>query len=626
MFVTATPINLVHKNESSSYINDAMRFSMDNENIYGKVFFQYSWKSAFDNGYIVPFTTIHWEQINEVDIQKIKEISKLANSTKNQVYFVYLARWLIQCIHKYNMHYIIVYVSNQEKARLMCEILFKFNMIDTSIYISDQKDSEKKDNFEKFQKIDDKPKVIVSVGIFNEGIDIPMVDAVMFAEERSSETMICQNIGRCLRKYNGHYQKTVAYVLIPNIVHNMDIENIGPTPFSSKFKAIRGVIDKLNHSENITVKRIAKRKTDFTNPYLDETIEEANLLNDEVQHIYDDVVESNKTKVTIDDEQFEDIMDKCDDFFEFIKTTRTVGDKLANLKTSDIKKLIQDKNINKTIWGLGAFFKEHKIPFIPHIHFKDNEWISYAHIFEQTFLTYSQAEQFIHDNTHIIKAKTPIEWISFYDLQMTRAFENRFDDITTKEFVTTLSRIPRPVKTFYQGDGWERWSKFLGTQESTIVETQITSKNASATNGTDKNLTNMTNNDYNLTFDTNVFTTFDMYEIDLSDIKHYIDQRYIVDSDLEVRFKLNKQHKVSTCQINVHLRFPHHYQLVPIVIDYGGAIRYDPDISNPNKLFSKQMCDRSETTFIDNRDVLNLVNSIFAQVRDCFRQPSSRGS
>jgi predicted helicase len=61
--MTATPVKLLLKNKNSSFNNDETVYSMDNDIIYGKIIYEFSFYEGMygENPILVPFKTIHFQ-------------------------------------------------------------------------------------------------------------------------------------------------------------------------------------------------------------------------------------------------------------------------------------------------------------------------------------------------------------------------------------------------------------------------------------------------------------------------------------------------------------------------------------------------------------------------------------
>ena len=72
-------------------------------------------------------------------------------------------------------------------------------------------------------------KVIFSVDMFNEGLDIPSIDMVMFLRPTESPTVFLQQLGRGLRKY-----KDKKYLNVLDFIGNYKKADILPFLLSGK--------------------------------------------------------------------------------------------------------------------------------------------------------------------------------------------------------------------------------------------------------------------------------------------------------------------------------------------------------------------------------------------------------
>lgn len=183
LFVTATPL-----------INENKKFNMNDNEIYGKEFYNYSFSQGINDNIICNFNVINGK-CNDFDDMAI---------------------FLIENMIKYNLKKNITYLSSKENVEQFENYINKYcfiHNIDVNVFSmlctdSTKKRQDKENIFVSSRKI----SIILSVGIYNEGVDLPCVDSVLFAEPRSNKKTIIQNIGRCLRLYPG---KLMAYVLLP---------------------------------------------------------------------------------------------------------------------------------------------------------------------------------------------------------------------------------------------------------------------------------------------------------------------------------------------------------------------------------------------------------------------------
>ena len=72
-----------------------------------------------------------------------------------------------------------------------------------------------------------KRALMTNARCLTEGVDVPAIDCVMFADPKQSRIDIVQAAGRALRRYRG---KECGYIVVPLIVpENMDFEEFAET-------------------------------------------------------------------------------------------------------------------------------------------------------------------------------------------------------------------------------------------------------------------------------------------------------------------------------------------------------------------------------------------------------------
>ena len=85
------------------------------------------------------------------------------------------------------------------------------------------------------------PSLITNARCLTEGVDIPSIDAVLFADPKQSKIDIVQAAGRALRKFDG---KTLGYIIVPVV-----IEDGGSAQLRNAFNQIITVISALGMSD-----------------------------------------------------------------------------------------------------------------------------------------------------------------------------------------------------------------------------------------------------------------------------------------------------------------------------------------------------------------------------------------
>ena len=75
--------------------------------------------------------------------------------------------------------------------------------------------SQRKQLLDEFVNVD--KALLTNARCLTEGVDVPKIDCVLFADPRQSKIDIVQAMGRALRYYKG---KKYGYVLLPIVLYN----------------------------------------------------------------------------------------------------------------------------------------------------------------------------------------------------------------------------------------------------------------------------------------------------------------------------------------------------------------------------------------------------------------------
>lgn len=181
---------------------------MDGKNIYEiceyNVPFEISLKEAINKGILVPF---HYYGIyDETDYSHFHVVrGKYSESDLNKAYIKNKKRY--DLIYKYYKKYpskrALGFCCSRQHAEEMAKEFCKRGVKSVAVYSNaDGEFSEERDRaIEKLEKRE--IQVIFSVDMFNEGVDIPSLDMVLFLRPTESSTVFLQQLGRGLRTYKG---------------------------------------------------------------------------------------------------------------------------------------------------------------------------------------------------------------------------------------------------------------------------------------------------------------------------------------------------------------------------------------------------------------------------------------
>jgi predicted helicase len=273
------------------------------------------------------------------------------------------------------MKHILVYFSNTSDATFFYDCLQQLNKNDhikSFCYHTGISKKEREINISDFQRFEvGVHKIILSVDQLTEGANLVICDCVMFAEPKTAEAEIVQCIGRALRNHTDKttgYKKERAFVIIPTWLHKGENEH---ETFSSKYKTIREINDKMKSESNLMYKRnFVKNKQECG---VKITVSREN--NDVIKSlVVSDFIASSHT---------------ISDCF----TTQLHNNDIANITYKQFEELISKEKI-RTMKALGAFVKQNVLCKLPHQEFS-MDFISYSKFFEISILSYNEAVTFL---------------------------------------------------------------------------------------------------------------------------------------------------------------------------------------------------------------------------------------
>ena len=181
---------------------------MDGKNIYEicdyNVPYEIDLKESINKGMLVPF---HYYGIyDDTDYSKIHIVrGKFDEKELNETYIGNVRRHdlIYKTYCKYGSRRALGFCCSRAHAEEMAQEFCKRGVPSVAVY-SNADGEYSEDRKKAIQDLkDEKIKVIFSVDMFNEGVDIPSVDMVMFLRPTESPTVFLQQLGRGLRKNKG---------------------------------------------------------------------------------------------------------------------------------------------------------------------------------------------------------------------------------------------------------------------------------------------------------------------------------------------------------------------------------------------------------------------------------------
>ena len=269
LFMTATERMLRPKFKKIAEENDRVVFSMDDENIYGKLFHSYNFGNAINDKIISDYEIIvagiqehelkEWIINNkELEVLDVKEITL----TTAQILFSQII--LSKAMESYPINKVISFHNSVNNAKVFLGEIGKGN--DIKKLITKLNSSIKSDDIfidhingsmsagSRQEKLDEfkeaKYGLISNSRCLTEGVDVPIIDSIYFVDNKNSIIDIVQACGRALRKSIHTPNKTAFFIipiLIPDGSSSSDIVDMESFEMVySVLQALRDQDDRLN--------------------------------------------------------------------------------------------------------------------------------------------------------------------------------------------------------------------------------------------------------------------------------------------------------------------------------------------------------------------------------------------
>lgn len=405
-------------------------FSMDSGKDYGARFFQLSFKEAIKQriiaNYKVLTITVSDTRIRELieensilsldarDLDEAEAQSIAAGIALKRVYKKH------QINHAISFHRSIRAADRFREQQDALNRLRDTGPKTTNLHISSKKTAgQRSDLLREF--VEYRRALITNARCLTEGVDVPAIDCVMFADPKQSRVDIVQAAGRALRQYRG---KECGYIIVPLVVpEKMDFETFAET---TAFRRVAQTITALSTQDE----RIAD---EFR------AIENGRIAKGKIVEIEGDIPVGTKMKLG--------------DFAEAISTRVWESVGRANWISFDDARTFARRLGLKSASQWRDYCKSGEkppdVPAVPYAVYANDGWISFGdwlgtgriadHLRE--YRSFKNARSFVHG----LKLKSGAEW---------------------REFIKSgrkPSDIPSAPEHTYKDQGWIGWGDWLGT-------------------------------------------------------------------------------------------------------------------------------------------------------------------
>jgi superfamily II DNA or RNA helicase len=223
--------------------------SMDNEELYGTVFETLSFKEAMEQGILCGYEVLIMG-VSSQEVVDLLENNAYVNpgsdwkdiDTRTLANLIALRKVIEKfgVKHTVSFHKSIVRASNFQRCQdTFNKTMPKFGSL-YSTHVSGKMSASVRNRLLS-EFIDHEPSLITNAKCLTEGVDVPGIDCVMFADARSSKIDIVQASGRAMRQAPG---KKKGYIVVPLFVpadEEIGLEQMESSAFKEVFTVLRAL-------------------------------------------------------------------------------------------------------------------------------------------------------------------------------------------------------------------------------------------------------------------------------------------------------------------------------------------------------------------------------------------------
>jgi len=241
--------------------------SMDDENVYGKIFHQMSFKQAIDDGIICDYkiltVAVSGSEVADLMAEHTEVTAQLGNQKVETDAHNLAAGIAIEKVfkkhrinHALSFHRSIKRAEDFNKQQDAFSGKFGNNLLIENLNISSKLSAGQRSQLLR-EFTASEHSLISNARCLTEGVDIPSIDCVAFVDPKQSTVDIVQAAGRAMRQ-SKETGKTHGYILIPIIVP--DGQDLDQFAESTDFAAVARVITSLSTQDERIVDELRHRE------------------------------------------------------------------------------------------------------------------------------------------------------------------------------------------------------------------------------------------------------------------------------------------------------------------------------------------------------------------------------
>lgn len=481
--------------------------SMDDTNTYGEVFYKLSFKKAIEDGIITDYKIVT-VFVNDADTQELinknkflKDNNKNLDETEAQMLTTAIA--LKKAIKEYNLKHTVSFhksINASKEFQKLYQQIDNTSSSPTVYHISSKLNAGARANLLKDFKNNDNA-VITNARCLTEGVDVPAIDCVLFADQKQSVVDIVQASGRALRQFTDSktgIKKEVGYIIIPIVLK--EGESLEDLTESSRFKTVTRIVTSLS-TQDETIAEELKLIDTGKQQVGSGKIQVLGSINKSINLDLNTFSQKIRTKIweriaRANWMPFEEArlyinhlnLNNASDWRKYIKSGdkppdipstpnyiyqnsgwKSWGDWLGNeriatnlreyLEFEKAREFVQTLNLkSKKYWKeyCNSEIKPSSIPNLPDKVYKNKGWKSWG-----DWLGTYQVATFLKKYRSFEQAKLYVQSLNFKTIEEWRKFCN------SSELPKDIPKIPDHV---YENNGWISYNDWLGTKQYKTFE------------------------------------------------------------------------------------------------------------------------------------------------------------
>jgi len=425
LFMTAT--EKVYKGNKDEIIG------MNNVKYYGETIYNYSLADAIEKDKILCDYEINEMYTTDDEVfEFIKSNSyldyeniDLSDKEKQGLLCALIAT--IKGIKEKGCKKIVTYHSKVKNATIFKGLLEKIienKMLDMGVFHVNginQSTSDRRQNMEDFQS--SLISILTNSKALVEGIDMPCIDGIVYADKKESTIEIVQSVGRALRKYEG---KNKCHIIIPILTSSKEDISFNNADFSG----LLSVLMQMSMQDERLLHEITSISEGKNNISINSEILQSNIRFD--SRFREELLRFNKSIQLR-------IVNKLTEIIPYDESKKWICENLVPIGINN--------SINWYKYLSGEFTNAPQLPNgIPkhpqHI-YKHKGWRGWKIFFDITFLSFKEARLDFRKNIMVQhNVKNVRDW---------------------KKYRKNLPKnIPRSPDVTYKGKGWKSWGNWFG--------------------------------------------------------------------------------------------------------------------------------------------------------------------